>query len=513
MREFVQKRNQTQKAGSIDHGRTSKLTTKASLDSRPILPLQRTTGNRATILQSPAQDYGFGRDTAARPSGDDFSRIPTHFQTQKESTNIAADKYKQDAHDPSQTERVQEEGAAEVKLPSIVHEVLQSAGQPLDSATRGFMEARLGHDFSRVRVHADERAAESSRALGALAYTAGHNVVFGSGRYEPAGPDGRRLLAHELTHVVQQQRGVHLANVVSEAGDPYEQHADRVADLVAQGRSAKSLIQDTPLGGDNTLQRNTWPADAAFVQMQHDEGETAPPAESAPATEAASPEPAAPEPAASEPAAPETPAPADKKPAKLHLFTDVDVKHLGFSDLMEGDVGHTWISIEYKDPAAVPGSTMLDHYPYLRAGGKYSDPMGFWPATNEGIYYSANPFDSWVKGWMRHPDRAHEGAEDATETWDIDETAVNKVIEYAEKKVGAQYSVFYYNCTTFAKEAIEAAGQNAPRMSTFGFCLPNAVYDGIKARQRKGIGQTSVKDFETKKETTVSGPDEPPKKR
>ena len=87
----------------------------------------------------------------------------------------------------------------------LVDEVLSSGGgQPLDESTRSFMEPRFGHDFSRVRVHTDERAAESARAVNALAYTAGQDVVFGGGQYEPGTNEGKKLLAHELTHVVQQ---------------------------------------------------------------------------------------------------------------------------------------------------------------------------------------------------------------------------------------------------------------------------------------------------------------------
>jgi hypothetical protein len=89
-------------------------------------------------------------------------------------------------------------------VPPIVNETLQSPGQPLDSATRAFMEPRFGHDFSRVRVHLNPRAAESARAVGALAYTVGHDIVFGNQQYAPDSPEGRRLIAHELTHVVQQ---------------------------------------------------------------------------------------------------------------------------------------------------------------------------------------------------------------------------------------------------------------------------------------------------------------------
>lgn len=94
--------------------------------------------------------------------------------------------------------------AAFSEAPSIVREVLRSPGQPLDAETRAFMEPRFGHDFSQVRIHTDARAAESAAAVNALAYTVGHAVVFGGGQYAPQSMNGQRLLAHELTHVVQQ---------------------------------------------------------------------------------------------------------------------------------------------------------------------------------------------------------------------------------------------------------------------------------------------------------------------
>jgi peptidoglycan hydrolase-like protein with peptidoglycan-binding domain len=92
--------------------------------------------------------------------------------------------------------------------PAIVHEVLGSPGWPLDRGTRSFMEQRFGHDFGRVRVHTGARAAESARAVAARAYTVGNDVVFGAGAYAPSAPEGARLLAHELTHVLQQGSGV-----------------------------------------------------------------------------------------------------------------------------------------------------------------------------------------------------------------------------------------------------------------------------------------------------------------
>ena len=88
--------------------------------------------------------------------------------------------------------------------PSIVHNVLRSSGHPLDPVTRNFMESRFGHDFSEVRLHTDSNAAKSARSINAHAYTAGQNIVFGSDRFKPDTKSGRRLLAHELTHVIQQ---------------------------------------------------------------------------------------------------------------------------------------------------------------------------------------------------------------------------------------------------------------------------------------------------------------------
>lgn len=89
-------------------------------------------------------------------------------------------------------------------LPIIVNEVLDSPGQPLDAQTRAYMEPRFGHDFSQVRIHSDKQAAGSARAMNALAYTVGRDVVMGAEKFAPTTTSGRRLLAHELTHVLQQ---------------------------------------------------------------------------------------------------------------------------------------------------------------------------------------------------------------------------------------------------------------------------------------------------------------------
>jgi hypothetical protein len=119
------------------------------------------------------------------------------------------------------------ESAGEV--PPIVHDVLRSPGQPLDPEARTFFEPRFGQDFSQVRVHTDMRSAGSARAVSALAYTVGRNVVFAAGHYSPATSTGRKLLAHELTHVVQQSNSSCSLKGISSPADPGEREAEKVA--------------------------------------------------------------------------------------------------------------------------------------------------------------------------------------------------------------------------------------------------------------------------------------------
>jgi hypothetical protein len=128
--------------------------------------------------------------------------------------------------------------------PSSVQEVLRSPGQPLDPATRTFMEPRFGHDFSRVRVHTDARAAESARAVNALAYTVGRDVVFGVGQYAPGTSEGRRMLAHELTHVMQQHSGSFVkrsALTIGPKNNAAEDEATQISQNVGNLKQSSSL--------------------------------------------------------------------------------------------------------------------------------------------------------------------------------------------------------------------------------------------------------------------------------
>ncbi len=129
-------------------------------------------------------------------------------------------------------------------VPPIVHEVLRSPGQPLEATTRDFMEPRFNYDFSQVRVHTDTKAAESAYAVNALAYTVGRDVVFGEGQYVPGSSEGQRLLAHELTHVVQQQfadndtRNLPQDLPISKLADRHEFEAEAMSAQVTAGEPA-----------------------------------------------------------------------------------------------------------------------------------------------------------------------------------------------------------------------------------------------------------------------------------
>ncbi len=109
------------------------------------------------------------------------------------------------------------QGAIGSDASASVGSVIRSSGQPLAASTRAFFEPRFGQDLSQVRVHTDPEAQQSARDVSALAYTVGSHVVFGADRYVPGTPDGQRLLAHELTHVVQQQA---MTGVVARTVDP-----------------------------------------------------------------------------------------------------------------------------------------------------------------------------------------------------------------------------------------------------------------------------------------------------
>ena len=143
--------------------------------------------------------------------------------------------------------------------PASVDRVLASPGRPLDPALQKDMGQRFGHDFSRVRIHTDADAARSADALNARAYALGSDIAFGAGMYAPATTEGRRVLTHELTHVVQQSVGGQSAAL--SAGEPHELEATNVASRLAAGASGVKVRRGTAVG----LARDDEPTTAAHA--------------------------------------------------------------------------------------------------------------------------------------------------------------------------------------------------------------------------------------------------------
>lgn len=159
--------------------------------------------------------------------------------------------------------------------PAEVEEAIESArgsGQPLDGRVRGEMEQALGADFGSVRVHADAAADRISRSINARAFTTGQDVFFREGTYDPGSSAGRGLLAHELTHVVQQSGDeVRAKLVIGPAGDQYEQEADRVAAEVV------SRTADTAGSGARSIQRVCDECEEQMQRQMADEEEDSAP--------------------------------------------------------------------------------------------------------------------------------------------------------------------------------------------------------------------------------------------
>jgi Domain of unknown function (DUF4157) len=139
---------------------------------------------------------------------------------------------------PLGVQRFAADGGGPVAAPPIVQSVLASPGRGLEPRVRDFFEPRFGRDFGQVRIHADAAAAESAAAVGAHAYAVASHLVFGAGRYRPESADGRRLLAHELAHVVQQSGG-------SSDGELAEERARAAGRHVAAG----GAVSPSRLGG------------------------------------------------------------------------------------------------------------------------------------------------------------------------------------------------------------------------------------------------------------------------
>ena len=221
MRLFAQRQNQPQKHVSSSAAR-SNTAIGPTHHANPLPHLQHTMSDQAgqRMLHTHAEKLEAGSlSAAASYFAQDFSRIPIQRKATNASTTVET-------------------------APPITHEVLRSSGQPLDPATRAFMEPRFGRDFSQVRVHIDSQAATSARDVDALAYTVGRDIVFAQGQFAPHTVSGQRLLAHELTHTIQQSAGAEQAAAgdlrVGQRADPFEDEAEKVSTSVLAARVGES---------------------------------------------------------------------------------------------------------------------------------------------------------------------------------------------------------------------------------------------------------------------------------
>lgn len=266
MRAFVQKSTTTQPTTAAKSSSLSQTLVGRAHDTNSILNLQRTLGNQAVLrlLQINAEErQGVLPDTALSHLGHDFARIPVGpskagaLQT-KLTINMPGDEYEQEADRVAdqvlrmpdsmlQRDKPEEDGnklptallsgsvtplisrqqpdeddkkhmqakTVSEEAPSLDSDLgrrisnLHGGGQPLLGASRDYFEPRFGYDFSQVRVHTDDAAAGLTRAVNARAFTLGEDVVFGSGQYAPEQDEGKKLLAHELAHVIQQNQFDH----------------------------------------------------------------------------------------------------------------------------------------------------------------------------------------------------------------------------------------------------------------------------------------------------------------
>lgn len=154
--------------------------------------------------------------------------------------------------------------------PASVDRALSSSGNPLEPMLRQDMESRFGHDFSQVRVHSGGGAAEqSARDLNSNAYTVNHNIVFGAGRYSPGTHEGRRLIAHELTHVVQQERGLSSGSGSLQREErrprpaPVDVNAQRIIDLA---QDTTTPIDQRAVAVVQAIINQYFPSDASKIR-------------------------------------------------------------------------------------------------------------------------------------------------------------------------------------------------------------------------------------------------------
>jgi hypothetical protein len=327
--------------------------------------------------------------------------------------------------------------------------VLGTDGFPLSAEIRAYFEPRFGHDFSKVRIHTYDRAAQSAAALNASAYTVGSDIAFASGLYAPITAAGRRLLAHELAHVVQQAPGC-AARGDGVAIDPSataEREAEAAAEQVirtAPDASDRARPALTPLGP--SLQSSP------MLQRQERCSST---------STCATPD------ACAEPDRPGT-----GTSTTWTLIVNVDIEEGSWeSALRNTNFGHTYLRF-------VEGS-----------GRQYT--YGFYPARE-----LPNENRRSVPGCVRHPDTTHDVCIDDRLMYTLSRERYEAALARAQEicRRGGTYGQSY-TCTTFADQVVRAAGQSMPASASEPTTVymqgvpsidnPNTLLENIRAERER----------------------------
>ena len=247
MHTFAQKQKPTQKGKSVSLTTPSRPFTGQSREVSSILNLQRTVGNQAVQRLLPIKGEDREDNSLTEPSPNfshDFSRIPIHenanIQT-KLTVNTPGDEYEQEANRvadqvmtmPAPQRRSGEENTLQMKGGPTAEKSLSfrgntsvspsgepsirsilTGGRAFNEQERRFFEPRMGTDFSHVRLHSDPVAANAATEIGARAFAVGNHIALAEGEYNFHSPQGKHLMAHELTHVIQQKQAASLSSVV-----------------------------------------------------------------------------------------------------------------------------------------------------------------------------------------------------------------------------------------------------------------------------------------------------------
>jgi hypothetical protein len=376
----------------------------------------------------------------------------------------------------------------------------KGGGQPLDTGLQRSMGQAMGADFSGVRVHTDAQSDQLNQSIQAKAFTTGQDVFFRSGEYNPGSKGGQELIAHELTHVVQQGAAASTSPHVQADRERSDAITD-APDLSVLDKLVAKLHMCVDLDApDMSLpkQLTTGNVGHAWVSLEWNDPSNVP--EGLPA--------------------------AHKKQLETggdpFGFWPKKFDWLDYSGMSRDEIwNQLWI--DNQDSYQEIYHFLKEEYPdadeadiIKEVGKKLAEDTdlaemwgGFHIDSDDAVGYSSNPLDSYVAGQVVHPDYLH--AAKAKQTYDVTLGEVNRVLEYAESKQGAQYSVYHYNCTTFAKEAVEAAGKPAPKAGYLGICYPDKLYKSIKNNYEKGKGHTFLEIKDEMKEKV--GPELDTKKK